>query len=139
MLYRPKWDFGCSQKRLPIKLKNRHGGCQDFKKMRFSAKFERGFPVRLKTHFRLLEPIIGGRPSPVSQNVTDNYFVSEKNLPFQKYRYLQHIQVFYLPRKPVITLSYTKSSRRILLSHLIGENFTIFPCWTNGYLKLCNP
>ncbi len=32
MLYRPKWDLDCSQKRLPIKLKNRHGGSQDFKK-----------------------------------------------------------------------------------------------------------
>jgi hypothetical protein len=51
MLYRPKWDLDCSQKRLPIKLKNRHGGSQDFKKMRFSAEFERGFPLRLKTHF----------------------------------------------------------------------------------------
>ena len=61
MLYRPKWNSDCSQKRLPIKLKNRHDGSQEFKKMRFSAKFERGFPVRLKTHFRLLESIIGGR------------------------------------------------------------------------------
>ncbi len=61
MLCGPRWDLGCSQKRLPIKLKNRHGGRQDYKKMRFSAKFERGFPVRLKTHFRLLGPIIGGR------------------------------------------------------------------------------
>lgn len=59
--YRPKWNLDCSQKRLPIKLKNRHGGSQDFKKMRFSAEFELGFPVRLKTLFRLLEPIIGGR------------------------------------------------------------------------------
>ncbi len=58
ILYRPKWDLACSQRRLPIKLKNRHGGSQDFKKMRFSAEFERGFPVHLKTHFRLLERII---------------------------------------------------------------------------------
>jgi hypothetical protein len=29
MLYRPKWGFDCSQKRLPIKLKNRHGRSQD--------------------------------------------------------------------------------------------------------------
>jgi hypothetical protein len=61
MLYRPKWDLDCSQKRLPIKLKNRHGGSQEIKKMIFSAKFERGFQVRLKTHFRLLEPITVGR------------------------------------------------------------------------------
>ena len=61
MLYRLKWNLDSSQKRLPIKLKNRHDGFQDFKKMRFKAKFERGFPVRLKTHFRLLELIIGGR------------------------------------------------------------------------------
>jgi hypothetical protein len=62
MLYRPKWDLECSQKRVSIKLRNRHAGNQDFKKMRFSAKFERGSPVRRKTHFRLLEPIIDGRP-----------------------------------------------------------------------------
>ena len=61
MLYRLKWDLDSSQKRLPIKLKNRYDGRQDFIKMRFSAEFEPGFPVRLKTHFRLLEPIIGGR------------------------------------------------------------------------------
>ncbi len=62
MLYRPKLTLTCNQNRLPIKLKNRHIGCQDFKEMRFSAEFERGFPVRFKTHFRLLEPIIGARP-----------------------------------------------------------------------------
>ena len=62
VLDRLQWDLDCSQKRLPIKLKNRQGGSQNFIKMRFSAKFERGFPVSLKTHFRLLEPIIGGRP-----------------------------------------------------------------------------
>jgi hypothetical protein len=26
MLYRPKWDLDCSQKRLPIKLKNKAWG-----------------------------------------------------------------------------------------------------------------
>ena len=31
------------------------------KKISFSAKFECGFPGHLKTHFRLLEPIIAGR------------------------------------------------------------------------------
>ena len=61
MLYGPRWDLYCSQKRLPLKLKNRHGSAKILKKMKFSAKFERGFPVRLKTHFRLLGPIIGGR------------------------------------------------------------------------------
>lgn len=62
MLYKPKWDLNYNQKQVSIKLRNRHGGNQDFKKMRFSAKFERGLPVRLKAHFRLLEPIIDGRP-----------------------------------------------------------------------------
>jgi len=38
MSYRPKWNLDYSQKRLPIKLKNRHGGSQDFKKMGFSAE-----------------------------------------------------------------------------------------------------
>ncbi len=46
-VYRSKWDLDCGQKRVSIKLKNRHGGCQVLKKMRFSDKFERGFPVRL--------------------------------------------------------------------------------------------
>jgi hypothetical protein len=44
-LYGPKWRLACRQKRLPIKLKNRLGESQDFKKMRFSAEFRRRFPV----------------------------------------------------------------------------------------------
>ena len=50
MWYRPKWDLDCSQKRVSIKLRNQHAGNQDLKKMNFSAKFERGSPVRRKTH-----------------------------------------------------------------------------------------
>ena len=62
MLYRPNWNLGCSRKRLPIKLKNRQWWEPGFYKMRFSAEFERGFPVHFKTHFRLLQPIIAVRP-----------------------------------------------------------------------------
>ena len=61
MLFGPKWDLNFDQKRLSIKLRNRQGGKQDFKKIGFSAKFERGLPVRHQTHFRSLEPIIDGR------------------------------------------------------------------------------
>ena len=32
----------------------------NFQKLRYSAKFEREFPACLKTHFRLLEPRVGG-------------------------------------------------------------------------------
>ncbi len=62
LFYKLKWDLDCSQKRLPIKLKNRHGGGQGLNKLDFQPNLSSGFPVHLKTHFRLLEPIIDGRP-----------------------------------------------------------------------------
>jgi hypothetical protein len=45
--------------------------------------------------------------------VTDIYYVSEKNLPFQNCMYLQHIQDISCPQKPVISseiIEYHKSS-----------------------------
>jgi len=54
---------------LAVVLKCMYGGCEDIKKMRFSAKFERGFPVCLKTHFRLRETIIGGRKLKKKTNI----------------------------------------------------------------------
>jgi hypothetical protein len=50
--------------------------------------------------------LISSRPCRAYTTVTDNFYVSAKNLPFQNCRYLQLIYTFRLTKKVVISAMY---------------------------------